>query len=119
GSKSSPLHRGSGLEFGSSDQGFAVLDFFSDGSVQLRFFKAGEDSSAGLLYETWVQGPDKPEPNVTTEDLVKEDSATISIYPNGETRKNGLYQWFWGRWYRDLYGTEIRVPTLNLETIYG
>jgi hypothetical protein len=119
GSKSSPLHRGKALEFGSSDQGFAVLNFYSDGSVQLRFFKAGEDGSAGLLYETWVQGPDKPEPDVVMDDLVKEDSATLSIYSDEETRRSKLYQWFWGRWYRDLYGTAIRVPTLNLETSYG
>lgn len=42
-----------------------------------------------------------------------------SIYPQAETQRSKLYNWLWGKHYRKLYGTPIKVDTANVRNMYG
>lgn len=123
GSKNTAIHRGKSLKFGSSKQGFAVLDFFADDGITLRFYAAEQDGSATILFETQLQGSDQPVTknlsiNTEYQDTFP-DSIFASIYPQNEVEKSRFYQWFWGKWYRSVYGEEIHVPTLDLTSYQG
>ena len=120
GSKSTALHNGRSLLFGSTDQGFVALYFYDDGSSRCRFYSANPDGSAKIIFESEIQGPDQ---DLVGKDLSEfeplPDTVSSSIYDEDFTQKSGFYKQFWGHWYRDMYSQEVTVPTLDLSSSYG
>ena len=42
-----------------------------------------------------------------------------SVYSEDEINKSGFYKYIWGERYRKYYGTQVNVPTVNLDTLFG
>lgn len=98
-------------------QGFAILDVYSDGSSFVRFYAAagGEPS---LVFQTQVH---EPEPSYELSSLPSEFTETVSksAYKEEATQKGKGYINFWGKHYREVYGTPINVPVVTLDSLLG
>ena len=114
GSKNTATRNVSG-NFSSSDAGFARLDIFKDGSSIVRFYAA---ESKTVIYLTDVLSSDKVTkfPALSTNFPA---SVNASIYTQEEVTKSKAYTKFWGERYRKYYGTKVKAPTVNLDTLFG
>jgi hypothetical protein len=117
GSKSNPVALGKGGKFAYGKQGFAVLDVFSDGSSEVKFYSA-ENNEPSLLYATTVHKPIEAY-KVAQFPTKFETTQTASIYDKERTKKNKTYNWFWGKHYRYIYGLDLTVPVATLDTLMG
>jgi hypothetical protein len=65
---------------------------------------------AGLSFRT-AGAQLKPAPSPTTD--------TVSVAPGAQYEAGGLHQFFFGKSYRTLWKTPLRVPVLDLDTFQG
>ncbi|MDB2463151.1 metallophosphoesterase, partial [Algibacter sp.] len=100
--------------FSTSESGYARLDVFTDGSSAVRFYSAKNDK---VIFQTEVFPKDKQESDLGFKPFPNEKTA--SIYSEDEVTKSGFHEYFWGKRYRTYYGTEVIVPTVNLDTLFG
>ncbi len=117
GSKNSAAKLGKHAKFVYGDQGFAVLDIFTDGSSEVRFYSA-KGGTPELLFTSEVYTPIE---DYDTSGLADnfEPSTKATAYQKEKTEKGKSYRWFWGDHYRYVYGTDIQVPVATLDTLYG
>lgn len=102
-------------QFSYGANGYARLDVFKDGSSFVRFYEAGKDE---VVFQTEVLKADKPfNSTIYPEDFPKEKTA--SIYSNEEVSKSGFHKFLWGDRYRKQFGTKVKAPTVNLDTLFG
>lgn len=105
------------VKYASDERGFAKLNVFKDGSSEVQLY-AVEGTAVDLVHTSQIQLR-----KGSLEDFEyhqKEDyDSTIeaSIYSNEETDKSGVYKWFWGDHYREVYSKEITAPVLFLEDL--
>ncbi|MGI9548296.1 MAG: metallophosphoesterase [Flavobacteriaceae bacterium] len=114
GSKTTPTRNVFGGQFSYGTPGYARLDVYEDGSSYVRFYSASEEK---VVFETDVLKDDE----VVIPNLEKDFPATktASIFTKEETEYSNFYKWLWGERYRDLYSTPVKVPTVDLDTLYG
>ena len=103
--------------FAYPEQGFAVLDVFEDGSSWVSYY-GNENNQPKLLYQKEVFAAPKPY------DLSKVPShfpktITASVYKKEETEKTPLQKTIWGKRYRKIYGTNVKLKVADLDTLYG
>lgn len=115
GSKETPTRNVDGGIFSYGANGFARLDVYKDGSSYIKYYETGK---AEPVFETQVLEKDvkKVDLNFPTQ-FPKETSA--SIYTDEEVDKSGFYKFLWGERYRSAYGTKIKAPLVDLDTIFG
>ena len=114
GSKTNPTRNVEG-EFSYGTQGYARLDVFNDGSSRVRFYEAKTDK---IVFETEVFSASKSKKTkIYQNDFPKEKTA--SVYTNNETDKSKFYKKFWGERYRKYFSTNVKAPTVNLDTLFG
>lgn len=114
GSKTTATRNTGGGKFSFGHQGYARLDVFNDGSSWVRFYTAGNDKP---VFETEVINANEnsnPEFDNSIPKTVK-----ASIYSKEETDKSKSYKKAWGERYRKYFSTEVELPTVNLDTLYG
>jgi hypothetical protein len=114
GSKTSPTRNIGGGQFSYGHQGYARLDVFNDGSSYIRFYAAGTDKP---IFETEVLKANESIETRYIETMPK--TVKASIYSKEETDKSKSYQKAWGERYRKYFSTEVELPTVNLDTLYG
>ncbi len=102
-------------QFSYGTPGYAVLDVYADGASHVRFYSV-EDSKVVFQTQVLVKNIEEKSVNYSTS-FPKEKIA--SIYKNEEITKGGLYKMFWGERFRKYYATEIKAPTVNLDTLFG
>lgn len=114
--KSAALLRDNGL-FAYGGQGFAVLDVYADGSSIVRYYGAKEGNPT-FLFETEVH---KADIAYDVSDLPSqfEPTKNTTAYAKEDTEKSSSYTRLWGDHYRYVYGTDIKVPVLTLDTLKG
>lgn len=100
--------------FSASDKGFARLDVFTDGSSVVRFYSSNTDE---VIFQTEVFSEDEKQHD--TEYKPFPERKTASVYTKEEVEKSGFHNYVWGKRYRRYYGTEVNVPTVNLDTLFG
>ena len=117
GSKVSAAALGKDGLFSYPGQGFAILDVFTDGSSNVRFY-GGEKEQPELVFQTDVFEKDQ---EYDTSDLNTSfpQEKTASIYNKEEVKKSKFYKSFWGDHYRYVFGTDIKVPVATLDTLMG
>ena len=106
-----------GSKFSTGRGGYAILKVLRDGSSEVSFYGA-DATSEELLYQTQVLPPDRS----TTQVSMPRDFPplkTASIYTQEEISKSGFHKWLWGERYRKYYGTEVKAPTVLLDTLFG
>lgn len=117
GAKQSAATLGSDGLFAYGGQGFAILDIYEDGSSQVAYYAArkGEPS---LLFSQEIHPAWK---NYDTSKLPTTFNTTTkaTAYEPNETNKGKSHDKFWGVHYRKVYGTEIEVPVVTLDTLMG
>ncbi|MCB0549209.1 MAG: metallophosphoesterase [Phaeodactylibacter sp.] len=120
GSKESPSRLGKGTELAYGHQGFAQLDFYKDGSAWIQYWIPEAGSKEGrVIYRKQVKGP--------LPDIVEEAPKdfqpipeTLEIPISQENYKKGkLWDFFWGKHYRDVYNAVVPVSTLKLDEAKG
>ncbi|WP_115461122.1 metallophosphoesterase [Winogradskyella aurantiaca] len=114
GSKKSPTRNVGGGKFSYGQQGYARLDVFDDGSSWVRFYEINKTEpvfTTRVIAANEDAGIDYPESFP--------DSITTSIYTKEETQKTRSYERYWGKRYREYFGTEVTLPTVHLDTLYG
>jgi hypothetical protein len=117
GAKNSAVRlRDNGL-FAYGGQGFTVLDVYDDGSSVVRYYSA-KDGNPTLLFETEVH---KATATYETSGLPSQFETTknTTAYSKEDTEKSTSYTRLWGDHYRYVYGTDIKVPVLTLDTLMG
>jgi hypothetical protein len=114
GSKISATKNVGGGRFSYGHQGYARLDVFEDGSSWVRFYATGEEDpvfTTEVVKANSGLGINYPE--------TFPDSVKTSIYEPKETQKSKRYERYWGKRYRQYFGTQVTLPTVNLDTLYG
>ncbi len=119
GSKLDNVRKAKDGQFTSKKNGFARLTVYNDRSSKVEFFATGE-SVLKKLFETDIKRQQTTMNEVTYPDInTFGNTYKASIYNQDETNKSGLYKWFWGQHYRDIYSKEIEAPVLNLSVLPG
>ncbi len=106
-----------GSQFSTGKNGYAVLKIYKDGSSELVFYGADENGE-DMLFQTEVLPPDRPE-NVGPFSEEFPAYKTASVYTPDEVDKSGFHKWMWGERYRKYYATEVKAPTVRLDTLHG
>ena len=87
---------------------------FKDGSSFVRFYEAGNNEP---VFSTEVLGANTEDLKTYPTDFASQQTA--SIYTQEEVTKSGFHKFLWGDRYRKQFGTEVTVPTVNLDTLFG
>ncbi|MFG6687769.1 metallophosphoesterase [Mariniflexile sp. HNIBRBA6329] len=116
GSKLSATRNVGGGKFSYATPGFARLDVFEDGSSFVRFYSADEQK---IVFQTQVLSEDRKWNIDNKYDSVFPKEKIASVYTSVETTKGNVYKWLWGERYRKYYSTEVKVPTVSLDTLFG
>ncbi|MEP0133698.1 MAG: metallophosphoesterase [Eudoraea sp.] len=114
GSKTTPTRNVGSGQFSYGSPGYTRLDVFKDGSSHVSFFSTKDDK---IVFETEVLPEDLPITPNYQDNFPSEKTA--SIYTKEETDKGKTFKWLWGERYRKLYSTELTVPVVNLDTLFG
>ena len=117
GSKGYPVSLGNDGLFSYGGQGFVVLDVYKDGASKVNYYSA-KKGEPKLIYSHTIYEPEK---QFDTSKLETNFSPTIktSVYDKEMTKKSKFYNWLWGDHYRNIYGTDISVPVVRLDTLNG
>ncbi|MBM1104762.1 metallophosphoesterase [Aurantibacter crassamenti] len=107
-----------GSQFSTGEMGYAKLEVYKDGSSNVFFFGVDDNEQEENLFATQVLKADK---NIAKNTYAKDFPLVVksSIYPKEATDKSGLFKWFWGDRYREIYSKEISAPTVDLDTLFG
>ena len=122
GSKKSYARKGYGADFVYSQKGFAKLVSYTDGSVAVEFWVAGDSKKGRLVYRKQLLQPSKilDSPKSTEESRQsagQADSVNIAAGPGYEA--GGFKRFIWGDHYRDAWTTQVQAPVLDLDTEKG
>lgn len=105
--------------FASDNKGFAKLIVFEDGSSEVEFYET-TPSGAKKIFSQKIKKKRAPLENTTYKSVSEiGKTARSSIYSSEETEKSDLYEWVFGKHYRDIYSREIEAPVLFLEDLPG
>ena len=107
-----------GSQFATGEMGYAVLDIYTDGSSQVRYFGADKATNDEPLFSTPVLPADRKVHNTSYPNIFPNEKAA-SIYTPEEIDKTGFFKTLWGERYRKYYGTQVSAPTVNLDTLFG
>lgn len=108
-----------GAKFTTGRMGYATLEIYKDGSSRVRFYGVNEqEGGEEFLYTTQIHGRDT---TVNEYKFPDEFPQTIdtSIYSQDEVDRSKFFQLIWGERYRKYYGTEVTVPIVELDTLFG
>ena len=117
GSKGTSVGLGEDGLFAFEGQGFAVLDFFEDGSSWVSFY-GSFDKKPRLLYQTEVFAANVPVALDTLPDNFEEYVET-SVYDPVKTSKTEAFKSVWGDKYREIYDTKVKAKVVDLDTLFG
>lgn len=117
GSKNSAVRLGQHAKFTYGDEGFAVLKIYKDRSSEVSYYSA-VNGKAELLFNTEIyKAPNSYDTSNLKDNF--DNSIAVSTYSKESTVKGKSYEWFWGEHYRYVYGKDIQVPVVTLDTLYG
>lgn len=117
GSKISPVRLINGSYFSYGGLGYAKLVVYKNGSSWVYFYNE-ENGKQQLLYKTEIH---KPTLDKNTYHFQSNFPKTVSsfIYTKDEITKGKIFKGLWGGHYRKYYGTNVTVPTVLLDTLFG
>ena len=107
-----------GSKFSTGRMGYAVLETYTDGSSRIRYYGVGADKSEEFLFTTEVL-PTKQGNSLEKFPKTFPAEVMASVYTEEEVNKSKIFKTIWGERYRDVYATKIKVPTVDLDTLYG
>lgn len=117
GSVSSASSLGLNGTFSYGNLGFAELLIYEDGTCWVNFY-GEKQNKPHLIFGTQVLR--KVESSY--DELTKKDFSEHVIrplYDNKTTEKSEIYKKLWGDFYREEYSKNVRLPNINLDSLYG
>ena len=117
GAKQSAASLGGDGLFAYGGQGFAILNVYDDGSSVVAYYAAINGEPA-LLFSQEVH-PAWQDYDLSMLPTTFKTTTKATAYDPDETNKGKVYDKFWGTHYRKVYGTEIEVPVVTLDTLMG
>lgn len=117
GSKATPARVLEGSKFSYGGLGYAKFVKYKNGTSWVYYYTE-INGTKELLFKTKIQNK-KVTPNLSTYSINFPDTISASVYPQKNVIKNNAFVRFWGKHYRTYYGVEIKVATVNLDTLYG
>ncbi|WP_108422621.1 metallophosphoesterase [Flagellimonas amoyensis] len=106
-----------GSKFSTGKNGYAILKVYKDGSSTVDFYGA-DAASEELIFHTEVLPKDKSTA-MTGLSKAFPPFMEASVYTDEEVDKSGFHKWLWGERYRKYYATKVKVPTVDLDTLFG
>lgn len=103
-------------DFSYGKNGYAILNISKSGDAEVSYF-GRENEKEKLLYQKQILENSEYNPPKFQSEFPKE--TTASIYEKSFTKKSKIYEWIWGKNYRETYSTPVKVPTLVLDTLFG
>lgn len=117
GSKSEAARAAGPNDFSFGGNGYATLEVYERGETRVSFYGI-KGRKEEFLYNCQVT-PQKKSGLAGTYPATFPKTQTASVYDESLLHKNGVYNFIWGKHYRDLYGVRIEAPTVSLDTLYG
>lgn len=107
-----------GSKFATGKRGYAALHIFTDGSSEVIFSGLDTNGNKKSLFVTEVLAQDQISHSKSYPKTFPEE-VQASIFNEDEIDKSKFFRTLWGERYRKYYGTEVRAPTVDLDTLYG
>lgn len=116
GVKTRYVGHGKKAHFTYAHKGFTRLDFHANGDVVMQFIVAEEETgNAKVVYrETIFNKPAPPEDEQATGPAVVYGDSSVTIFADDRYEKGGLFKALFGENYRKEWGTEIKVPIIDI-----
>lgn len=117
-----PVHTGKDAQFAYSQPGFAKIKFYETGAAWVEYWVTDPlEGNGKLVFKKQIKEPfpekvDPPEPYF--EPIAPGETVTVKVGARNYNR-SGLWRFFFGDHYRDIYEAEIEVPLFDLERFRG
>ncbi|WP_273444099.1 hypothetical protein [Neolewinella agarilytica] len=123
GSVRGPARPGNDANFIYGEVGYSRLDFYDSGEVYNGFYTVNEEGEEErVFYRRIIEdrhvSQDEGIEEAPTE-MVNERIVKSAIYGTEAVDKSGFYTKTFGKHYRPLYFTQVEVPVLKIDTIFG
>ena len=121
-STTTPVHTGKDAQFAYSKPGFSRIKFYETGEAWVEYWVTDPLESRGkLVYKKQIKAPfpekvDPPEPYF---DPIQPGETTTVKVGERDFDRGGMWRFFFGDHYRDVYGAEIEVPLFDLTRFRG
>lgn len=121
GSKHNRVSHSKELKFGTSTNGFAVLDVFKNKDVQLTFFTASSDSFGQIYTGKVLNFKDLPvlEKKDTTAPIIAYRYGVFAPASNQYDKTSWFKRFFQGSNWRNVWSTPVLFPTFDLKKTNG
>lgn len=120
GSKRSPSRLGKGALFTYGRNGFARMDYYQDGSAWIEYWvPEGDGTSGKVVYRQQVNGPLKDIAEAPPTKLAEPPGSVETPISKEDFTRGPLWNFFWGRHYREAYNATVKAPALNLDEYLG
>ena len=103
-------------DFSYGNNGYAVLNISQTGDASVSYF-GRENNQEKLLFRKQILENSEYSPPQYPSKFPAE--TTSSVYPKSFTQKSRIYEFLWGKNYRENYSTAVKVPTLQIDTLFG
>ena len=118
--------RGNSAVYASPRTGFSRIVYAADGSAWVDVFEATDADDVQAGGRLAHHQPIRPAPPArpAREQLARADTpryadSTITVAANPDYDRSGLYEFFFGKGYRDVWAADIEVPVFDLATFGG
>ncbi|WP_255402359.1 ShlB/FhaC/HecB family hemolysin secretion/activation protein [Tenacibaculum sp. SG-28] len=120
GSKQSAARAGFEAPFSYGNKGFAKLTFYENGSSVVSYYAANKTDKNKLLFSKEIIPSFKGKTDIDFSEYNQHNKfVEASIYPKSQTDVSGFHKFIWGDLNRDKYGTKVKVPVLELDSVFG
>ena len=103
-------------DFSYGGRGYAILDFFKNGSAAVQYYKVGEKGEEQLFRAPLLK-QQTPVLKQYRQNFPQDTTATI--YTRAEAKHSRFYKFLFGNHYRSYYTTPIKVKVAEIDTLYG
>ena len=103
-------------DFSYGNNGYAVLNISKSGDAEVSYFGRENHHEKLLFRKQVLENPEQPQPKYSAN--FPQDTIS-SVYEKSFTEKSKWYKMLWGKNYREIYSTPIKVPILALDTLFG
>ncbi|MCB9082011.1 MAG: hypothetical protein H6555_09905 [Lewinellaceae bacterium] len=108
---------GNGALYTQGTAGFAELEFWSDGSANVRFFNLNDQGVATQVYQRQVK--EAPPKTSATPPINPTTTSSSTTLTSRDFSRKGFGRLLWGQHYREAYAIPVTPPALDLDTVRG
>ncbi|MGB1042288.1 MAG: ShlB/FhaC/HecB family hemolysin secretion/activation protein [Tenacibaculum sp.] len=120
GSKQSAALAGYGAQFTYGNHGYAILNYYTDGSAVIEYYAANKKDENTLLFSKEIIASKKKNKQPSFEEYnAHKKTVEASIYNAKDTKVSGFHKFLWGDLHREKYGKKITIPVLELDNVFG